>query len=330
MNNSKTQLIKMLIFNKYFFIKLSFMKFFFFKKNSSRRKFKEKSFFLKKYLLDKFLQESHKFFLLLVWFFIQLSPLFSQELDEEEIRQRELELGLRIWVGYHSKDRFEDNLGNYRSNSGINISSYGSLSPFRKNNGIEFFTNYRLYKNWKAGLILGTGKFPSFEWNEYDTTNTFTKLNYSLSSDYLLISASYEWFFKKFSLEFGGGLGVNSTSLDSNGYSISTRREFYDIQGRLLAGGLSYRLQTNLNYKVKNNLFLQFGVAGTWHTAPYFAGSLNDKSSSLFLREDGTIGNLITSENTSNILATQSAVRRLDLFYGYLQIYVGSVIQINF
>lgn len=265
-----------------------------------------------------------------LFLFSSLGSTYAHELDEDEVYDRELELGLRLWTGYHSKDRFESELGSYRSTSGSGIYSSGNLSPFRQNNGMEVFGKYRLYKNWKAGLIIGSGKFRTFEWKEYDTTNTYTNLNFSLSSDYLFITGHYEWFFSKFSLELGGGLGVNTTGLTPSGYSISSRRELYETKGSLLANGLSYRLETNLNYKFKDNISFQIGIGGTWHTAPYFGGSFNDKSSTLFIRDDGTIGNLVLSENTTNLVSSESAVRRLDLFYGYVQLHVGTVLHINF
>lgn len=265
----------------------------------------------------------------IIFFILLLSlivPLTSKEEDEEEISYREIELGFRFWGGYHAKDRFESQLGNYRSSVSVDSFRLGNLTPMRNNSGFEVLANYRIYTHWKAGFTFGTGRFNTFEWREYDTKGGTTFLSYILSSDYLLVTACYEWFFKRFSTELGGGLGVNTTALNISGFSYSSN--LFDVKSNLLGNGLSYRLFSNFNILFNKNFFLQFGISGTWHSAPYFGGNWNERGGTLVVREDGSITgiNLNTSQNT---LTSQNVIRRLDMFYGYLQIHVGGVWRIH-
>ena len=255
--------------------------------------------------------------------------LYAREVDDEEINYRELELGFHFWSGYHSKDRFESQLGSYRSSSSLDSFRYGNLTPIQQNSGFEVFSHYQIYTNWKAGIVFGTGKFNTFEWREYNTSGSYTFLSYTLVSDYFLVSATYEWFLRKFSIEFGGGLGINTTALNIRGYTHSMLSNLYDIQGNLLGNGLSYRLFGNINIPVNKKFLIQLGLAGTWHSAPYFGGNWNEKGGTLLIREDGSITGISLGTN-SNLLASQNAVRRLDMFYGYLQIHIGGVWKIRF
>lgn len=268
------------------------------------------------------------FYKFLILLFVISYVVYAKEVDEEEINYRELELGFHFWNGYHAKDRFESQLGSYRSSSSLESFRYGNLTPIRKNSGFEALANYRIYTNWKGGIVFGTGKFNTFEWREYDTLGDYTFLSYTLSSDYLFITATYEWFFRKFSTELGGGLGVNTTALNIRGYTYTNLGNLFDIQGNLLGNGLSYRIFSNINLPVNKKFFIQLGISGTWHSAPYFGGNWNEKGGTLVLREDGSITGINLSTSSNN-LVSQNAVRRLDMFYGYFQIHIGGIWRIR-
>ncbi len=267
----------------------------------------------------------------IVLFLLLTFSVYSQdEVDEDEPDQREVELGFKIWNGYHAPDRFEGDLSRYKSITSNLIYSYTQMEPFRWNSGFEFFGKFRLYKHWKAGLNLGTGKFRNFYLNEIDSTGVVTSWNMHLGSDYAILAGYYEWFFTGYSIEVGAGLGVNTTSLKPSGLTFIPGYNPSESGGALTANGLSYRLETIWNKPITDRLTFQIGLAGTWHTAPYFSGSLTDDNASIYIRSDGTVGFLSSSEGASFLVNTEYAVRRLDMFYGYFHLNLGVSYKILF
>ncbi|MCB1176358.1 MAG: hypothetical protein KDK36_02155 [Leptospiraceae bacterium] len=252
------------------------------------------------------------------------------EFDEDEPLNREIEFGMRVWQGYHSEDRFEGDLRKYKSVTSNLIYSSTNMEPFRFNSGYEFIGRYRLYKNWKAGIILGTGKFRKFRLSEIDSTGAITDWKIHLGSDYMMLGGMYEWFYSSFSLELGAALGVNTTLLEPQGYTFYTKYSPSETGGTLSANGLSYRMEATINKPIDDNLTFQIGIAGTWHTAPYFSGSLVKDSGSFYIRSDGSVGLLTESQGADSLINTELAVRKLDMFYGYFQIHTGITYKILF
>ncbi|MDX1961039.1 MAG: hypothetical protein SFU98_20890 [Leptospiraceae bacterium] len=258
-----------------------------------------------------------------------VTGLFAEEEEEEEYN-RKFEIGARMGSGYHPKDKFENDLGTYRSLNNTFTPSFTNLSPFRKTTNTEFFARVRWSDRWKGGVLFGNTGFENFRLEEIDQALAYSKLNFRMDTDFLLLTVYYEWKFNKYFIDFGGGMGVNNTGIKTNGYIISARNSIYEQEGTLVGNGLAYRLESSLSRSITENILLQVGVSGSVVTAPYFSGSLNGESGSFYIRADGTVAGLNQAEFTSSLASTNFASRRLDMVYGYGQIFVGTVYRFGF
>lgn len=260
-------------------------------------------------------------FYLLCWVFF--CPLLAGDTasDEKDL-EREFELGFRGGIGYRGDDRFSDALENYKSFSGTGLLGDTSLTPFHTTRNFEAYARARWSTNSKAGLIAGNSQFPRFRLDEFNTLPEYTKIDFQLYTNYLLLSYHHEWFWKRWIVEGGILLGVNITDLNPNGVIIN-RFGVTDLNGFMTANGLSYRLEMGVKRKIVESIYWELGLSATMHTAPYFSGSFNDTLGSYYVKSDGSIELLGNSEFRESAALTEVASRRLDMVYSVLQLYVG-------
>lgn len=261
-------------------------------------------------------------FLPLIFF----SASVSAEKEDDYDTGREFELGLRLGTGYHAKDRFESSLSSFKSLNSVFTPSVTELSPFRRTGNSEFFFRARWSRRWKVGFTFGNLKQEKFLLQELSSNGNYSRLKFNMNTDFLFINAYYEWYFRKFSVELGGGLGVNNTNLNSDGFNY-TSFGFSAENGRLTGSGLAYRLETALNKRITENLTFQIGAAVSVYTVPYFSGSLNDSSGTYYVKSDGTVSQATASQAGSTVLSDEINVRRLDMVLGNFQIYMGTMLR---
>ncbi len=242
----------------------------------------------------------------------------------ERFRKRDFELGIRYGLGYHAEDRFESQLKNYKSESSPYIINYTSLSPFRNTSNSEFLARIRLYENSKAGFVYGNTQFNRFYLSEVTSlyapnvntsVYTATRLNFNIKVEYFFLMYTHEFKFKKFFVEAGMGMGINTVSWKTDGNAVS-RYEYTPQTGFMVGNGLGYKLELSLNKKLNDYLVFQFGGFYNYYTIPSFNGTFNDDSGSFYLRSDGTIAPLSTSEFRDSIIDTNYASRQLDMRAG--------------
>jgi hypothetical protein len=290
------------------------------------------------------------FFSLVLFLFLSL-PLFSQakqekqntkdayvEEDEESpavdrFRKREFELGVRYGLGYHPDDRFQAQLKNYKSESSAYIYSYTTLSPFNHTTNAEFLARIRLYENSKAGFVYGNTSFNKFHLNEITTlyapsVYTTTKLNFDIKVEYFFLMYNHEFKFKKFYVEAGMGMGINTISWQTSG-DVFSRSGYTPQTGFMVGNGLGYKLELSLNKKITDNWILQFGGFYNYYTVPSFRGTFNDDSGSFYIRSDGTIAPLSTSEFRDSIVDTNFASRQLDMRAGNIVFFVSGIFRFS-
>jgi hypothetical protein len=251
----------------------------------------------------------------------------------ERFRKRDFELGIRYGLGYHAEDRFESQLKNYKSESSPYIINYTSLSPIRNTTNSEFLARIRLYENGKAGFVYGNTKFNQFHLSEVTSLYapnlyTATRFNFTLSVEYFFLMYTHEFKFKSFFVEGGMGLGINTVTWKTNGSAIS-RFEYTPQTGFMVGNGLGYKLELSLNKKVMDHVVLQFGGFYNYYTVPSFNGTFNDDSGSFYLRSDGTIAPLSTSEFRDSIIDTNYASRQLDMRMGNAVLFTSFILRFS-
>lgn len=286
------------------------------------------------------------FFLILFFYLVSFAGLFSQPVqkdksekkdafvEEEEdspaverFRKREFEIGFRAGVGYHAEDRFESQLQNYKSESSPYILSSVYLSPIRSTTNTELLARLRLFENGKVGFVYGNTKFKPFHLSEITSLNfpnfyTASRLNFNLKVEYFFLTYSHEFKFKHFYLEGGMGMGINTISWKTNGDTVS-RFEYSPQTGFMVGNGLGYKLEGSFNKKITDNWIFQFGSFYNYYTVPSFNGQFNDETSSFYLRSDGSIAPLSTSQFKDSIVDTNFASRQLDMRAGNLVLFVS-------
>ncbi len=290
------------------------------------------------------------FFSVLVFLFI-CAPLFSQakveksnpkdafvEEDEDSpavdlFRKREFELGIRYGIGYKPEDRFESQLKNYKSESSPLVYSFTQVSPFRNTANAEFLARIRLYENSKVGFVYGNAQFNRFYLNEITsiyTPNVYTatRLNFNLRVEYFFLAYYHEFKFKNFYIEAGMGMGVNTITWKTDG-NIFSRNEYTPQDGFMVGNGLGYKLELSLNKKITNFWILQFGGFYNYYTTPSFNGTFNDQSGSFYIRSDGTVAPLSSSEFRDTIIDTNFASRQLDMRAGNIVLFVSSIFRFS-
>jgi hypothetical protein len=267
---------------------------------------------------------------IILFLFLLTTVLVAEEENEEEDYEKKYEIGARFGLGYHAKDKFESNLGNYRGLGGGSIIDIGRISPFRSTSNMEFFARVRWSNKWKFGILFGNTQFQKFHFDELDGTRTFSRLNFNLNSDFLFMTCHYEWKLKKSSVEFGGGIGINNTSLSANGYIIDPDGNYSTQKGSLIGNGLAYRLEGSWNKPITQNILFQIGVSGSIVTAPYFDGSLGESLGTYYINANGTVSPITTSQYVQSSASSNYGSRRLDMVYGYFQIYAGTMLRFSF
>lgn len=250
----------------------------------------------------------------------------SADKDDDYDTGREFELGLRLGSGYHAKDRFETSLSSFKSLNSALTPSVTDLSPFRRTQNSELFFRARWSRRWKVGFTFGSLRQEKFLLQELSSNGNYSRLKFNMNTDFLFINAFYEWYFRKFSIELGGGLGVNNTNLNSDGFNY-TSFGFSSDNGRLTGSGLAYRLEAAVNRRITEYVTFQIGAAVSVYTVPYFSGSLNDSSGTYYVKSDGTVSQATAAQAGSTVLSDEINVRRLDMVLGNFQIYMGTMLR---
>ncbi len=260
------------------------------------------------------------------------------EEDEESpavdrFRKREFELGIRYGLGHKPADQFESQLKNYKSESSPYVYSFTSLSPFQNTANTEFLARLRLYENSKVGFTYGNTQFNRFHLSEITTiyapnVYTATRLNFNLKVEYFFLMYYHEFKFKNFYIETGMGMGINTISWKTNGYSAS-QYEYTPQTGFMVGNGLGYKLETSFNKKLSDNFVLQLGGFYNYYTVPSFNGTFNDDSGSFYLRSDGSVAPLSSSEFRDSIVDTNFASRQLDMRAGNIVFFVSGLFKFS-
>lgn len=251
----------------------------------------------------------------------------------DRFRKREFELGIRYGLGHRPEDRFESQLKNYKSESSGYVYNYAVLSSFNKTTNSELLARIRLYENSKVGFVYGNTQFNRFHLSEITflfapNVYTATILNFKLSVEYFFLMYYHEFKFKKFFIEAGMGMGVNTISWKTNGHVVS-RYEYTPQSGFMVGNGLGYKLELSMNKKITNHWILQLGGFYNYYTVPSFNGNFNDNSGSFYIRSDGTVAPLSNSEFRDSIIDTNYASRQLDMRAGNIVFFISSIFRFS-
>lgn len=247
----------------------------------------------------------------------------------DRFRKRDFELGIRYGLGYHPNDKFQSQLRNYKSESSSYVYSQTNLSPFHNTTNFEFLARLRLYENSKVGFVYGNTQFNRFHLTEVTSfyvpnPYTVTRLNFNIKVEYFFLMYTHEFKFKKFFIEAGMGMGINTISWKTNGH-LASEHEYSPQGGFMVGNGLGYKLELSLNKKVSDQLVLQFGSFYNYYTVPSFNGTFNENSGSFFIRSDGTVAPLSNSEFRDSVIDTNYASRQLDMRAGNIVFFVSSL-----
>ena len=259
---------------------------------------------------------------------------------EDLLRKKDFDIGFRLGLGYKPEDRFDSELKNFKYEYST-LYSNTMISNFRNSTNQEFFGRVKIFQNQKMGFVFGGSNFEKLKLSE-TTLNSFTELNFKIKADFIFITYHFIFPFRSFFLEAGLGMGVNTVSWSTNGYSYNRILGYSDQKGFLVGNGLGYRLDFSFNKKIFNNFVFQTGLFYNYYTVPYFNGSINNSQSSIYLNSNGTIAGLPINEanqvqqnqatqgnlNQINQLLieryeTDEATRRLDMRMGNLILNFG-------
>lgn len=294
----------------------------------------------------------------IVIFLFFLLPILSQSkketvieeeptIAEDLIRKKDFDIGFRLGLGYKPEDRFDAELKNFRFDF---FSPYTNtnISSFKNSTHQEFFGRVKIFQNQKMGFVFGGSNFEKFKFTE-NTLNSQTELNFKIKADFIFITYHFIFPFRKFFLEAGLGMGVNTVSWSSSGYSYNRFLGYSDQKGFIVGNGLGYRLDFSFNKKIFNNFVFQTGLFYNYYTVPYFNGSINNSQSSIYINPNGTITGLpnnqanqpaSTQDTAGNLnqiyqlliierYETDQATRRLDMRMGNLILNFGISLQFS-
>jgi hypothetical protein len=254
---------------------------------------------------------------------ISASTQLGSHSEEDSI----IEFGLRAGPGFRSKDRFENNLENFTSTFQPGIFSKTKTDGFRNLDFIEGMVRMGFSDNQRFGFVFGSLNYSRANLTEVTSDGYLTRLNFDISTDYLLLSYYYLWnLSKNWGLEAGLGFGGNETRWASSGFT-SSQLEYIPQSGKLRGTGISLRLEGSINYRVNDQLFLQLGWMIGNHTVPSFSGSWNGKAASFYIREDGKTTPLTESRATDSIVLTNQFTRALDMNATYTGIYFSAILR---
>ncbi|MCB1156093.1 MAG: hypothetical protein H7A25_02355 [Leptospiraceae bacterium] len=165
---------------------------------------------------------------------------------------------------------------------------------------------------------------------EYNSDPYFIYLKNNLRTEYLFLSFYYNWYFRRFYLEAGAGLGVNQSYWNVNGFSI-TKFGLSKEEGFFSGSGLSYRLETSLNRKLLDSIILQLGIGIDFHTVPSFRGTLNEDPGSIYIRSDGSLSQMTENETLSNLnLYNSQVLREIDMASSNILVFFSVIHKIQF
>ncbi|MCB1192025.1 MAG: hypothetical protein H7A23_22290 [Leptospiraceae bacterium] len=222
------------------------------------------------------------------------------------------ELGLRFGLGYMPENKFQSQLDNYKTENSPYILSNTHVTSFNKPKNWEIVGRIRWRDKTKFGINVGNTNFPNFHIRETSSDGYFTNINLNLSNQYLIFTFHYEWQLRKAFIDTGIGLGINETSLKTDATTIGNY--YYDREiGRFSGNGLSYRVETSYNKKLKDKLLFQTGVIFNYHTIPELNGIINGVGGSPLLKSDGSVAIMPISAIADAIGSGVYPVRKLDV-----------------
>ena len=247
-------------------------------------------------------------------FYLFISSLFFN------IKASSLNIGIRNGFGTKSQDRFDSIMKNFSSTLRKDIYSLTNYDNTRKNYNREVFLKKRLPLSSYDGSYIGFSA-GNLDWEDFNIKNFtnepfFTSLNFSFQSQFINFTYHYLWFFRKISIELGGGLGFSQAFLKTNGYSIYNRnREITRQNGVMIGNGLNYRLELLLNRPISNNHYFQIGFIAHHTLIPELTGSFNGRSASFFVNLEGQVIPLIetSNQNQSKFISSENYVSRLNI-----------------
>ncbi|MBE7412981.1 MAG: hypothetical protein L6Q54_03875 [Leptospiraceae bacterium] len=258
------------------------------------------------------------FSIFLCSFFLFFSSLYSDEPDK--IEKNDFEFGFRLGTGRKGRERFDENLKNFRTYDAPNIYTNLSISGFQNLANGEIFFRRRWSPNVKFGFAYGYNQYENFRMTEIASDGYVTVLNFHISTNYFVATYHTEWVFKHVFIEGGLGIGVNQTNWKTTGYAFSNS-EFQNQKGYLSGSGMQYKMEGSLNKKITDTLIFQLGIALNFSSVPSFSGSLNGKSNSFFINKEGKVNSINQSDYSDNYLWYNAATRRLDFFVGSAVLY---------
>jgi len=248
-------------------------------------------------------------------------PIFGEEMEFEK---SDFEFGIRYGFGYKNRERFDENLKNFRSFDAPNIYTHLSISGFQNLSNGELIFRRRWSQNAKFGFAYGFNQYEKFQMTEVASDGYLTRLNFHISTNYFVATYHTEWNFRRFFLEGGLGIGVNQTSWKTTGYAVSSS-EYQNQKGYLSGSGIQYKIEGSVNKKITDTLIFQLGVAMNFSSVPSFSGSLNGNSNSFFITRDGKVNSINQSDYSDNYLWYNTATRRLDFFVGSSVLYFSCI-----
>lgn len=269
-------------------------------------------------------------FLLPFIFFLVFNSNLSAESSRNYDDTNIIEIGLRAGIGYRAKDRFERDLENFTSTFQPGVYSRSEVTGFRNLNMGELLLRIGFDGNQRFGFTVGNVDYSRATLTEVTSDGYYTRLSFDINTTYLLFTYHYLWELnKQWAWEAGLGIGANETLWYSGGTSYSSIESFQQ-RGRLSGNGLSYRLESSLNFRPNDLLVLQFGVLWGLHSVPSFNGSWNGASSTFTIREDGRTTPLSESRVTDSIILTNQFARSLDMSSSYASLYFSTMIRFSY
>lgn len=222
------------------------------------------------------------------------------------------EIGLRFGYGYMPENRFQSQLKNYKTENSPYILSSVNVSSFNHLKNWELIGRMQYWDKTKFGINIGGSNFPNFQIQEASSDAYLANINLNLSNQYFILTFHYEWKIRKAFIDTGIGLGINQTALKTDAVTIG--QFYYDREiGRFSGNGLSYRIETSYNKKIKNHLIFQTGIVYNYHTIPELNGTINGVGASPLLKSDGSVVFLPVSAIADAIGQGVYPIRKLDV-----------------
>jgi len=223
-----------------------------------------------------------------------------------------METGIKLGYGINPPGRFEQNLGNYHSNSVVpgntSVNYPGDVAHS------EILFNIGLDSRYKLGFALGYTGFGKYTVSEWNLWGEYTTLGLGMNTTFAMFTWHYERpvLQKNYSMEAGFGIGFNQTAIAVSGWrkSIFGLRE---ISGRLEGTGLQFMADASINRKMSDMTKLKLGIQVNRTVVDFFDGVLNDSGGSFYIQGDGTLSQMSFEQFASYQNNNQNFGRKIDL-----------------